>query len=560
MADWFGTETKTHDARNASDDRDDAFFSKRGYTHKEERDVGWQGNFGLKERKHRPDNWAHNQDMGRDHQQVHDDTHGHRDHLSRTLNPDRMPSQARETQTRTNQGTLGSHGLHEGAPPPYTGAPLPKGIDFPRNISGQGLRNVQGPQDRWNINQYDVHEQTAREEPSYLESLHDIDEKAGLRIPNKSKEGDKHFDFRDDGNQSNEADYLTGLHDLDMSAGMRIPNKTKGNDHQYDVYSGKVLLGGAVNEQHAVQDDGWDAPADPAWVRNKHTGGVGFGGIRVPNKSDHVSQTFDIRDPPPDINPRTNIQKWRGNKTYENFDLREQEGDKCWLDGLYDEKAGMRIPNKTAGNESTFSMQTSRVLVGKEQDSWLGGLHDTDYENGMRIPNKTVGNENSFDVRNADAGGNTWDSNSFADGAPHKMQPKRMHVSVESYDWRKDVPPQTDNWTAQSNDKTHGLKVPNRVGMRDQVETYRWDRPSAAPEVQTRTAEGSDWLDAQMHVPNRNQGNKVDDGYDYRRDAEPRCWLNNSTDRLEGVGKAGMRVPNRSAGNYQTFDFRGQEA
>jgi len=113
MADWFGTETKTHDARNASDDRDDAFFSKRGYTHKEERDVGWQGSFGLKERKHRPDNWAHNQDMGRDHQQVHDDTHGHRDHLSRTLNPDRMPSQARETQTRTNQGTLGSHGLHE---------------------------------------------------------------------------------------------------------------------------------------------------------------------------------------------------------------------------------------------------------------------------------------------------------------------------------------------------------------------------------------------------------------------------------------------------------------
>merc|ERR1712072_444011 len=80
--------------------------------------------------------------------------------------------------------------------------------------------------------------------------------------------------------------------------------------------------------------------------------------------------------------------------------------------------------------------------------------------------------------------------------------------------------------------RTHG-SVACMTLITIQVETYRWDRPSAAPEVQTRTAEGSDWLDAQMHVPNRNQGNKVDDGYDYRRDAEPRCWLNNSTDRLE---------------------------
>ena len=77
-----------------------------------------------------------------------------------------------------------------------------------------------------------------------------------------------------------------------------------------------------------------------------------------------------------------------------------------------------------------------------------------------------------------------------------------------------------DKWHEQSNEKSHGLKVPNRTGARDQMETYRWDRPVLSD------GEGltDGWLDSQLRVPNREDGNRCDDGYDFRANTERQCW------------------------------------
>jgi hypothetical protein len=406
---------------------------------------------------------------------------------------------------------------------------------------------------RWNENNFDVNTQYSQgnKAPCFLTDLHDENGFTGIRIPNKSKEGPQNFDFRDPNGP--EKSYLTGLHDTDVQNGMRIPNKSTGNENTYDVLKGDLYDVKFGKRTSATPRDDWE---DPAWVHNKPNAGTGFGGVRIPNKSDHHKQTFDLREPPPEIHirPVDEIKKWGANKTFEQYHISEHDG-RCWLNGEYDKRAGMRIPNKTEGNYHTYEMPTADVnRTRKPQQDWLQGLHDEDLANGMRVPNKTAGNENSFDIRSAPPDEVSWDKQAFIDGSRHKQQPHKYYLDNEKFDFRtQQAESSTDRWINGSNDHTSGLKVPNKIGMRDQVETYDgWSQPYSRGLEVKRT--DSDWLGEQLKVPNLEDGNTRNAGYDFRALSEPSSWLANGFDVNPS---AGMAVPNRSGGNYQTFDFRG---